>query len=791
MSHTQSKNRVWRSCAAGVGALSLFLTPVVAVADNATSASPAIIFPDRSADGEVMNYAVVLAEGSSAADLNALVEYVKTNENVALAQYPHLSLFFAQSAKKNFASSLAAFANDKGITLHSVGPTRGTPVKGAEVVVKLPAAPQPEANTGSAAGGNDQSSDAAGSNSAAANTDANTNASANTDAANNAASNSEASNSEATNSEAANSGSGEGGSADGQGEASGAGNAAGGEGQGGNAHGGTQSLHLLDIIADFVPDPRTEEAWGLKAIGALEAAEVDVPLAEVVVGVIDTGIDPTHPDLEGQVLADKSVSCSHNGIPNTDVAAWTDNHYHGTHVAGTIAAAHNGVGVDSVAPKAKLAAVQAGNADGLFYPEYVTCAFDWAAKQEFDITNNSYYVDPWAYWMPNEPSQAAGYEAVRRAVAYADYSGVLNIAAAGNKHTDLDTVTKDSSSPNDNEPAIIQDRDVVGGFDIPTELPGVVTVSAVAHKPENAETPYAVADFSNYGAQEVDLTAPGERILSTVPMRYRVQHANLNGTSMASPHVAGVAALLKGIHPSASNDRIVYLLKKQAGELKSKLLPSAEGKAYEGAGLVNALAAVLKDQPQPSLASPQYSVDNGETWHFVGDKLNVALVPNARLRLSAIGSTTELSLSIGDAEVAKVVAASPFGDDLTAVTEAVDFADLFAKAPEGKAVFTLGVAAKGRNNDPRADDDIATTFSFTLVNEPPAQEAPQSEAGAKTAPAADQKADKAAGKTVPTKKGPNALAASGATTAIVLFFTAMLLLAAAVLLTVKRHATVK
>ncbi|WP_312348678.1 S8 family serine peptidase [Actinomyces sp.] len=196
-------------------------------------------------------------------------------------------------------------------------------------------------------------------------------------------------------------------------------------------------------------DPLSPSAWGLTAIGALAAQGVDVPLEPVTVGVLDTGIDGDHPDLKDQIDVDKSVSCAVNGIVDTSWDAWQDNHYHGTHVAGTIAAATNGIGVEGVAPKARLAAVKTGNPDGLFYPEYVTCAFVWAGDHDFDVTNNSYYTDPWEYWVPEDNTQAAGLEAVTRAVSYSEDKGVVNVAAAGNSDNDLDDLTTDSGSPND------------------------------------------------------------------------------------------------------------------------------------------------------------------------------------------------------------------------------------------------------------------------------------------------------------------------------------------------------
>ena len=97
-------------------------------------------------------------------------------------------------------------------------------------------------------------------------------------------------------------------------------------------------------LNDFTPDEGDANAWGLAAIGAVDAQQVDVPREKVTVAVMDTGIDPDHKDLKDNLDASRSVGCQVNGIPNQDPSAWKDDHYHGTHVAGTIAAAHNAYG---------------------------------------------------------------------------------------------------------------------------------------------------------------------------------------------------------------------------------------------------------------------------------------------------------------------------------------------------------------------------------------------------------------------------------------------------------------
>jgi len=123
----------------------------------------------------------------------------------------------------------------------------------------------------------------------------------------------------------------------------------------------------------------------------------------VVVGDIDTGLDYTHPDLAPNVDFANSVSCV-GGVPNQAPSAWKDDNGHGTHTAGTIAAAKTTVGIVDVAPNVKIAAIKAGNAAGFFFPEVVVCAFMWARSHHIDVTNNSYFADPWLFNCRNDPT---------------------------------------------------------------------------------------------------------------------------------------------------------------------------------------------------------------------------------------------------------------------------------------------------------------------------------------------------------------------------------------------------
>lgn len=460
-------------------------------------------------------------------------------------------------------------------------------------------------------------------------------------------------------------------------------------------------------LNDFTPDVGDANAWGLTAIGSIEAQKVDVPREKVTVAVMDTGIDPDHKDLKDRIDTSLSVGCQVNGIPNQDPSAWKDDHYHGTHVAGTIAAAHNAYGVDGVAPDATLVAIKTSNLAGSFYPEYVACAFDWAADHGIDVTNSSYYMDPYAFWMPGESSQAAGLEAASRAVRYSKAQGVVNIAAEGNSNDDHDNPTKDSDSPNDVEGAA-RERDVRGGIDVPSMLnDSVVSVAALA-LPGGADPATATLNrskFSNYGKNSVDVAAPGSRIWSTVPTwKQNPPFAYLSGTSMASPHVAGVAALIKEIHPDYTADQTINLLKKQAGYTYNRLAAPEDGKEYRGAGLANALAAVLEDQPKPTIGVVEYSRDGLTDWKpLAGARVSGTI----HVRVTASGPVTAVTLNVAGLAFARGAGDGSFtGNEVTVTAGPIDLSPLVGTSAHAT------VAAEGRNKDIRADDDVTEPAHF-------------------------------------------------------------------------------
>ena len=462
-------------------------------------------------------------------------------------------------------------------------------------------------------------------------------------------------------------------------------------------------------LNDFTPDEGDANAWGLSAIGAVEAQTVDVPRATVTVAVMDTGIDPDHRDLKDRIDASRSVGCQVNGIPNQDPSSWKDDHYHGTHVAGTIAASHNGYGVDGVAPDATLIAIKTSNKAGSFYPEYVACAFDWAAEHNVDVSNSSYYMDPYAFWLPNEASQAAGLEAASRAVRYSKEHGVVNFASEGNSDDDHDNPTIDKDSPNDVEGAAVE-RNVAGGIDVPAMLgDSVLSVSALK-LPTGADPATAKlerAGFSNYGKNSVDVAAPGQRIWSTMPTWEKdPPFGYLSGTSMASPHAAGVAALVKEIHPDYTADEVIALVKKQAGYTYDRLAEPTDGKEYRGAGLVNALDAVLKDQPKPVMGSIEYSYDGGTDWRPLADAHVAGMI---YVRTTVTGPVTTATMKVEDQDPVTVEGTGEFtGNQVVLLGGPYDT----SKLPADEPFASVTVTAEGRNKDERADDDVADAVHF-------------------------------------------------------------------------------
>lgn len=354
-------------------------------------------------------------------------------------------------------------------------------------------------------------------------------------------------------------------------------------------------------------DPLDTELWGLTQIHAGEARDVEDGDERVLVGILDSGIDATHPDIAPNLDLDLSRNfapdiptdpngavvdgpCEYEGCLDP---AGVDDNGHGTHVAGIVAAAADGFGVSGVAPGVTLVSIRGGQDSGLLFLQPVVDALVYGTDIGLDVINMSFYVDPWLYYCEANPAdspeaqieQRTAIEAMSRALRYAHDGGVTLVAALGNNHEDLGNPRTDLTSPDYPFGTAYQrkiDNDTC--LDLPVEGPHVLGVSALGPSEDKA-------DYSNYGTEQISLSAPGgwftdgidtpayrsveNLVLSTFPEAIlQVQgdvdeageitpqgvtngvrkecdeagdcgfYAYLQGTSMAAPHVTGVAALV-------------------------------------------------------------------------------------------------------------------------------------------------------------------------------------------------------------------------------------------------------
>lgn len=271
-------------------------------------------------------------------------------------------------------------------------------------------------------------------------------------------------------------------------------------------------------------DPLDPLLWGMDMLQVPEAHAVTLGDKRVLVGVMDTGIDGTHPDLAANFDANLSRNFT-TDIPDVDGPCETsdcidpnnvDENQHGTHVAGTIAAAMNGMGVSGVAPNVTLVNVRAGQDSGYFFVGPTVNALTYAADAGLDVVNMSFYVDPWLYnctgGAPEDSPEAAAEQqtiitAMNRALNYANTGNVSLVGALGNNHEDLSNPRVDTSSPDYPEftdyPRTIDNATCL---DLPVEGPHVLGISSVG--PSGTK-----ADYSNYatdiGSGELEFSAPG------------------------------------------------------------------------------------------------------------------------------------------------------------------------------------------------------------------------------------------------------------------------------------------
>lgn len=378
---------------------------------------------------------------------------------------------------------------------------------------------------------------------------------------------------------------------------------------------------IVTIQQTYPNDPRFNELWGLHNVGQTGGtvdADIDAPFAwaqqtgspSVKVAVIDTGIDYTHPDLAANCwtnpgeIPGNGIDDDGNGYVD-DVRGYDfvngdgdpmDDHSHGTHCAGTIGAkGNNGIGVVGVCWNVSLIGVKFLSAGGSGTTSDAVLAVDYARIVGANVMSNS--------WGGGGFSQL-----LLDAILRAESAGILFVAAAGNSASNLDGSSFYPAS-------------------YLTNLSTGMAVGASTHNDDRA-------GFSSYGANTVHIFAPGENILSTVPFALNASGYDVfSGTSMATPHVAGAAALLKAHFAGDSMAQVKLRLMNSA-----EAVPALAGLSLSGR--LNAYNSMDNDTTPPGTPTGFVGIKRSAgtirlQWVSSGDDGNVGTASQYDLRVSS------------------------------------------------------------------------------------------------------------------------------------------------------------
>ncbi|MGJ8455178.1 S8 family serine peptidase [Pseudothermotoga sp. U03pept] len=339
------------------------------------------------------------------------------------------------------------------------------------------------------------------------------------------------------------------------------------------------------VYADQQEEFFEKYMWGLRKIKAPEAWNLEYTGEGVIVAVVDTGVDGTHPDLQGQLVTGYRPTTGEELDPSEDSSFDP----HGTHVAGTIAALNNDIGVVGVAPGAKIMPIVIFE-PGYVGDDYVANGFVWAADHGAKIFSNS--------WGGKGYSITLAHTIAR---IMEEYKGIF-VASAGNGHTDE--------------------------IHYPSCFPGVINVAA-------STAVDGITHFSTRG-RWITVAAPGDfTILSTVPLWDEEEffdgenpYAFYGGTSMATPHVSGVIALL--LEKLGEEEYTPYQIRKHIANTADDIM--AAGFDHDsGWGRVNAYKALTQSLPTDTGADVYFSfyVRDNEDEVFYAPEVYVTMYPES------------------------------------------------------------------------------------------------------------------------------------------------------------------
>jgi hypothetical protein len=351
---------------------------------------------------------------------------------------------------------------------------------------------------------------------------------------------------------------------------------------------------VLAPTTDVEPIPGKDlledQQWGMQLIHAREAQARQSGNSKVRIGIVDSGIDGNHLDFKKNGVS--NVDCQHGadftfdgpGIGNP--LACVDNNFHGTHVAGIVAARRNGIGVVGVAPNVTLVPIKACDANGSCYVSDAVQGITYAGDLKLNAINMSFFIDDDDFNQSTEfkcqsnDTQRAYREAIERSLKYARSQGVSLIAALGNSDTDLANPPGGKSCKT-----------------VPAMSKGVTGTVALGPDSEKAA-------YSSWGAGYADVSAPGgndvlaadctTEVLSTLPGNL---YGCFQGTSMASPHTTGAAALIISQFGHLAGGRWVMAPDKVTAKLTGTAVDIGKkgvDKCF-GYGRIDALRAVKND----------------------------------------------------------------------------------------------------------------------------------------------------------------------------------------------------